>query len=213
MTLLCLSKIVAQPSNTNTDPVPLKSFDGIPPIEGSERYIRTVPRRVDDPLSLEIDSGSLVIIPNRTIVSPSGGDSAPSQPSTISPSQNRANTGPHTRTHLVIVKSIKNTDNESRPGEKEVVGHIIATLGRGTRYPSPDKKTILDGIEVPTNETWIPVSLPSPHPLPAWTYGPPLRDFINSVHSWIQVAPITFQIYPSTIVMFLTYLTPNTNAT
>jgi hypothetical protein len=193
---------MAQPSNANTDSVRLKSFDGIPPIEGSERYLRTVPRRVDDPISLEIDSGSLVIIPNRTIVSPSGGDSAPSQSlqfSTISPSQNRANTGPRPRTHLVIVKSIKDTDSESK---KEVVGHIIATLGHGTHYPSPDKKIILDGIEVPSNETWIPVSLPSPRPLPAWTYGPPLRDFINSVHSWIQVAPITFQIYPSTIVMF-----------
>jgi hypothetical protein len=205
---------MAQPSNANTDPVPLKSFDGIPPIEGSECYLRTVPRRVDDPLSLEIDPGSLVIIPNHSTVSPSG-DSAPSQSlqfSTISPSQNRANTRPRTRTHLVLVKSIKNTDSEYRPGEKEVVGHIIATLGHGTHYPSLDEKTILDGIEVPSNETWIPVSLPSPHPLPAWTYGPPLRDFINSVHSLIQFAPITFQIYPSTIVMFLTYLTPNINA-
>src|ERR1700733_6023748 len=83
--------------------------------------------------------------------------------STPSPSQNRANTGPRTRTHLVIVKSIKSTDSESRPGEKEIVGHIIATLVQNTHYPSADKKISLDGIEVPSSETWFPVSLPSPH--------------------------------------------------
>ncbi|KIM75044.1 hypothetical protein PILCRDRAFT_686593 [Piloderma croceum F 1598] len=57
-------------------------------------------------------------------------DLVPSQSlqfSTTSPSQNRANAGLWMRTHLIIVKSIKNTG--SMPGEKEVVGHVIATLG------------------------------------------------------------------------------------
>ena len=71
-------QVMAQPSNTNTNPIPLKSFDGIPPISGSERYLPTVPRRVDDPLSREIHLGSLIITPNRTVVSPSSDDSAAS---------------------------------------------------------------------------------------------------------------------------------------
>lgn len=194
----------------NYGAIPLVAAPNSVPIAGLDQCLRSQKWTFEDPSAPRIYPGSLIIVPNCTQMSTSGEVSqsllTAESPQTRTPSACEANSG---NPHICIVQSIKET-----PGSDEhtIVAYVVTTLGWGERYPPEHALTTLDDVEVPSQATWIPVSIPSPHPLPQpslWRYDmpPPFSGFTNSTPSWVQVRPITFQIHPETKVCFSTYLT------